>query len=271
MAAKNLGSTHQAGAPSLSLGEQPHADSAGQPWAGRSFESNDFAGDDGKMPEQLRAALSAFHNKQSDITGVIDAFRESRLLIPLIAEAGEVGVTPAGKVVDKTQELSIVTVAAPDGRKALPVFSSVEAMGRWSSDARPVPADGVRVALAAAGDETSLVVLDPGSDTQFVLRRPAVWAIAQSLPWQPAWSDPEINAVFERSIAEVPEVVSVELADGDPSATLVAPETLVTLRLVPGLDRERVDALLLSLQRLWGQSEVIAERVDSLALKLASQ
>ena len=86
-----------------------------------------------------------------------------------------------GLAVDKTQELSIVTVAAPDGRRVLPVFTSVAAMSRWDAAARPVPADGVRTAVAASADDTDLIVIDPGSETEFVLRRPAVWAIAQGV------------------------------------------------------------------------------------------
>ena len=79
-----------------------------------------------------------------------------------------------------------MTVAAPDGRKVLPVFTSVTAMAAWDPKARPVPADGVRTALSAAADDTDLIVIDPASATEFVLRRPAVWAIGQGHPWEPA-------------------------------------------------------------------------------------
>ena len=54
-------------------------------------------------------------------------------------------------------------------------------MSRWDAAARPVPADGVRTAVAASADDTDLIVIDPGSDTEFVIRRPAVWAIAQGI------------------------------------------------------------------------------------------
>src|SRR5690606_19785486 len=132
---------------------------------------------------------------------VVEAFRHARLLIPLVAELGEEGINDAGKRVDKSQELSIVTVAGPDGRAVLPVFSSVETMGAWNPQARPVPAEGTRVALAAAHEQTDLVVLDAGSPTEFVLRRPAVWAIARQEPWMPAVESPEVAAEFESSVA----------------------------------------------------------------------
>src|SRR5690554_6725434 len=175
----------------------PLTDSAGQPWAGRSFGETAFADDDGSAPQQLVAALQRFRDGLADEAAVVDALRTVRLLIPLVAKLGESGVNDHGLTVDKSAELSIVTVAGPDGRNVLPVFSSVDAMSRWNAQARPVPADGVRVALAAADEGTDLVVLDPTSETEFVIRRPAVWAVAQSLPWAPSHSDPIVAAEFQ--------------------------------------------------------------------------
>ena len=159
----------------------PAADSAGVPWEGRRFESNRHSDDDGSADPRLLAALTAFREGHGDQSAVVDAYRTARLLIPLVADRGDQGVGPHGIVVDKTQELSIVTVAAPDGRRVLPVFTSVAAMGRWDAAARPVPADGARTAVAASADDTDLIVIDPGSETEFVIRRPAVWAIAQGI------------------------------------------------------------------------------------------
>ena len=129
----------------MSPDTDPHAhaaDSAGVPWEGRSFQPNPHSGDDGSADPALLAALTAFHAGEGDAAAVVDAYRKARLLIPLVAEKGDEGVGPTGLTVDKTQELSIVTVAAPDGRRVLPVFSSVQAMSRWDAAARPVPADG---------------------------------------------------------------------------------------------------------------------------------
>src|SRR5690606_15346955 len=136
---------------------------------------------------------------------------------------------PTGLRVDKTQELAIVTVAAPDGRRVLPVFSSVQAMSSWDSRARPVPADGVRTALSAAADDTDLIVLDPGSPTEFVLRRPAVWAIGQGQPWEPAHTSPEVFAGLQESIGGELAVLDLSVAPGDPDARLRGPELIVRL------------------------------------------
>src|SRR5690606_5637275 len=107
----------------------PAGDSAGVPWEGRSFEANPHAGDDGSADPALLDALMRFRAGEGSQSEVVDAFRDARVLIPLIAEKGaleqgqEPTLGPYGLPVDKTQELSIVTVAAPDGRKVQPVFS----------------------------------------------------------------------------------------------------------------------------------------------------
>lgn len=245
-------------------------DSAGRPWAGRSFESNPHAADAGGMPPELAAALERFRAGDGGQADVVAAFAGARLLIPLVAELGgdDAELGPHGLPVDKSQELSIVTVAGPDGRKVLPVFGSVEAMARWNPLARPVPADGVRVALAAADDGTDLVVLDPGSPTEFVLRRPAVWAVARSLPWEPPFESDEVRAAFERSIGSELAVLGVELSPGDPHARMAGPELVVRLTLVSGLTRAELDATTARLARRWAEDDRIATAVDSLAVRL---
>ncbi len=244
------------------------ADSAGVPWAGRSFEANPHAADDGSADPALLAALLAFRAGDGDAVAVVDAYRAARLLIPLVAEKGEEGVGPTGLTVDKTQELSIVTVAAPDGRRVLPVFTSVQTLAAWDPSARPVPVDGVRTALSAAADDTDLVVIDPASPTEFVLRRPAVWAIGQGLPWEPAHASPEVFAGLHESIGGELGVLDLSVAPGDPDARLRGPELVVRLQLIEGLDQSELDAVLQRLAARWAADDRIAVLVDSLTVKL---
>ncbi|HEY8911787.1 SseB family protein [Lacisediminihabitans sp.] len=246
------------------------ADSAGTPWEGRHFDHNAFTSDDGSAPELLVDAIGRFRAGQVGEVEVIEAFRASRLLIPLVSRLAEAGVGEHGLIVDKSAELAIVTVAGPDGRDVLPVFSSVETMRRWNPVARPVPADAVRVAVAAASEGTGLVVLDPASDTEFAIRRPALWAIAQSQPWLPSYLDAEVLSAFLASAESEDSVASILLDAGDPGARLAGTELLVRLGLRPGLDRETLDALLARLQQRWSEGEIIASRVDSLRLQLAT-
>ncbi len=245
-------------------------DSAGRPWAGRSFEHTPASTDDGSAPPLLADALRRFRAGEADAAAVVDAVRESRLLIPLVAALGETGEGAHGLAVDKSAELSIVTVAGPDGRSVMPVFTSVDTMRAWNPKARPVPADGVRVALAAASEQTDLVVLDPTSESEFVLRRPALWAIAQSLPWSPSAADPAVAAAFAVTAAEEPAIGGIDVTAGDPDARLAGPELVVRLALLPGLDRAALDALLARLQSRWAADETIAARVDSMRVALTT-
>ncbi|TFD08960.1 MULTISPECIES: SseB family protein [unclassified Cryobacterium] len=279
--ARNLGST---GDPSGRPGSQSQpgsqsspgqpgepnelADSAGQPWAGREFEANLDAGDDGSAPAALAEALTRFQAREAGEESVIDAIRGSRLLIPLVTKLGEAALNARGQTIDKTQELSIITVAGPDGRTVLPAFSSTAAMTAWNPLARPVPADAVRVALAAAQENTDLVVLDPTSPGEFVIRRPALWAIAQSLPWTPSYASHHVADAFAASIATELSVLTVQLSAGDPLGRLEGPELVVQLELVDGLTQPDLDAILSRLGTRWSESEVITTGVDSLRVKL---
>jgi SseB protein N-terminal domain len=251
-------------------GLPPKADSAGTPWQGRHFDNNSFAGDDGTAPAVLVDALARFRRRGDTAAVVVDAFRTSRLLIPLVAELGASGHNDAGVLVDKSQELSIVTVAGPDGRAVLPVFSSVDAMQRWNPRARPVPADGERVALAAVDEGTELVVLDPISPDEFVIRRPALWAIAQRMPWLPSPLDPEVFEAFSDSIRSELGVLDIALTAGDPFGRLEGPELAVRLELTVGLTNDELDAILARLAQRWAASDMISQRVDSLAVRLTS-
>jgi hypothetical protein len=244
-------------------------DSAGVPWEGRSFDHAESSDDDGSAPAKLLEALKRFRIRELGEAEVVDEVRVSRLLIPLVAHAGDVGTAPSGHLVDKTQELSIITVKGPDGRSVLPAFTSVTAMAQWNPKARPIPADGVRVALAAASEGTDLVVLDATTETEFAIRRPALWAMAQDLPWMPSYLDEQVLAEFMAAADGEDAIVAIQLAPGDADARLAGPELIVQLSLVEGLDEIALAELLGREQERWTASEIITQRVDSMTVKLA--
>jgi hypothetical protein len=243
-------------------------DSAGQPWQGRHFEPNDSAADDGSIPAAYRDALAAFRAGQTRLVDVVDVIRTCRFLIPLVAVAGETGVTDDGRLIDKTQELSIITVAGPDGRAVLPVFSSVDSMRQWRPDARPVPADAVRVALAAASENTDRVVIDARTpETLLVLPRPAVWAIAQGVAWVPAVDDAAVLEAVARPAAQHPEIWAITLVAGDPQARGEAAEVVVRVGVEPGVPPERLREIIAELGAHWARDATVAERIDSIAVQ----
>lgn len=244
------------------------SDSAGVPWEGRELEENRFAGDDGSAPEEFVTAISGFRSGNLGQADVVDALRVSRLLVPLLAQLGDSEIGANGLKVDKSAELSIVTVKAPDDQDALVVFSSVAAMQRWNPSARPVPTDAIRVCLAAASQLSTRVVIDPGSETEFVLRRPAIARIAQSLDWQPAELNPSVRGVIERSVASESQVVDFELRSADPEAKIAGAELEVALKLVNGSSPADVRQLLERISNYWAESEEFALAVDSVSIKL---
>jgi hypothetical protein len=248
----------------------PHrlTDSAGVPWEGRELEENRFAGDDGSAPKEFLNAIAGFRTGVKSQADVVDAIRSSRLLVPLLAKLGESEIGDNGLKVDKSAELSIVTVKAPDDQEALVVFSSVAAMQRWNPIARPVPTDAIRVCLAAASQLSTRVVIDPGSETQFVIRRPAIARIAQSLDWQPAELNPVVQKVVAESVSGEQAVSEFELQSLDPEARLAGAELEVAIKLFHGSSPQEVRELLERVSKRWSESEEFAQAVDSVSIKL---
>ena len=251
------------------INQNRFTDSAGTPWAGRAFDVNNFAGDDGSAPPALIEAIGKFQKGEALAEDVIDALRESRLLIPLLADLGESGDGAHGQKVDKSAELSIVTVATPDDQNGLPVFSSVAAMAKWNPKARPVPADARRVALAAAAEENTRIILDPESETEFAVRRPAIAAIAQGLTWVHPARNLKVFEELTNIVKQFDHFLKLELQDCDPTSRLHSAELLLAMTLSPGLEQQEVAELMQNFALKLGESEIVAEHVDSLRVKLA--
>jgi len=243
------------------------SDSAGVAWEGRSFDANPFSGDNGLADQKLLEAIANFQTGVLGLEKVYEVFASARFLIPLVAELGETGVGAHGQQVDKSAELSIVTVLTPDNQKALPVFSSVAAMTKWNPDARPVPNDGRKVCLAAASEGNTRIVLDPLSETELVIRRPAIAAIAQGFDWLPPERNPEVVELINVNVERIPEVESFTLVCGDPTARLRGQELLLVVYLQPGLSENELKGIEGKLFEQLGASERFVELVDSLAVK----
>lgn len=241
------------------------ADSAGVPWDGRAFSENPFADDDGTARPELIAAIKDFHISQ-DPAKVFEEFSKSRVLIPLLADLGESEDGAHGLKVDKSAELSIVNVSTPDDQVGLPVFSSVEAMLRWNPVARPVPSDAVKVALAAASEGNTRIILDPGSETEFAFRRAAIAALAQQKVWQAPHLSSEILIEFETGIKDESEIAALALSSLDPQSRLAGPELKVELQIKIGLSKDQLEQVLHRVTEAWANSQIISGSVDSMAL-----
>jgi hypothetical protein len=260
----------------------PAADSAGQPFEGRSFSPNPFSGDSGEADATLVRAQDAFHallhtdDTLSALPGlavawteVVRAVRDARLLSPLIAEAGQWGVTEDGKQVDKSQELSVPHLQGPDGRAVAPVFSDVASMATWNKDARPIPVEGHRAALAAASDGLELMVLDPASPRSVVFRRSALRSIATGEDYLPPWLDPLVAEEVQRGVdAGGAQIVWHRIVPGDPAQVLAGPEVQVVLGVGLGLSANQLSELTTAVGNAWAASTVLTERCDGISARV---
>lgn len=259
-------------------------DSAGQPWAGRSLAGDDarihnFENDDGTASGAYLAAIAALRKGSGDEAGVVASLATARVFIPIVAQLAEEAEGQDGLQADKQADMALVTLKAPDGRTAMPAFTSAAALSAWHPDARPVAVYAARAALSAVSEGAELLVLDPGSDFTFVVRRPAVWALAQQQQWTPSYKDQELAEEMGRAAAGFPAVRNIELVPGRGVAaraadgTVVAgggagPELQVVLYLEDGLDAEGVQELVSGLQAQWSRNVLFGERVDSIDVKL---
>lgn len=248
--------------------ERRMTDSAGTPWEGREFSGTSWSQDDGSTPPELAAAI-AETVKTGSLAPTVAVLRTTRLLVPLVARLGESAEGAQGLTADKSADLSIVAVATPDGQSAIPAFSSVDQMQKWRADARPVPVDAARVAVAAVSEGHTRVVLDPAGPA-LGLRLPVLAAIAQQLSWVPPAANTEVQNLVASALVDVADSVrGFALDNGDPSNTLAGPELLIRLSLEPGLTREGLGALLSEFASGL-QSARFNELVDSIAIKVES-
>src|SRR6478609_11297867 len=192
-------------------------DSAGRPWAGRSLAGEDakihnFEDDDGTADAGYLAAVAALRNGAGDEAGVVASLATARVFIPIVAQLAEEAETDLGLHADKQADMALVTLKAADGRTALPAFTSAAALAAWHPEARPVAVYAARAALSAVAEGAELLVLDPGSATTFVVRRPAVWSLAkQQHYWVPSYEDAELAGELGRAASGFTAVRGIEL------------------------------------------------------------
>ena len=108
-------------------------DSAGTPWAGRALSGTGFDADDGAADPAWLAALAEVHRRPSAEADalLVRTAAAARWLVPVVAVIDETDDGAHGHTVDKQTDMALVTLTGPDGRRALPVFTSVEALAAW--------------------------------------------------------------------------------------------------------------------------------------------
>lgn len=237
-------------------------DSAGVPWEGREFSQNTWSQDDGSTPAVLASVL----DRELDKAALVSALAQSRLLIPLLAELGESGVGPHGQTVDKSADLAIVAVSTPDGKTAIPAFSSVVEMTAWNVTARPVPVDMAKLAIAAVSEGHERVVLNPAGQA-IGIRRPALAALAQGLSWTPPHLNEWVLEAVRAASEQTYQIKAVRAFDADPTGQLLKPELGLEITLEPGLSKQELQLVLTQFGTALQTQEFLA-MVDSFTIKI---
>nr|WP_255633232.1 SseB family protein [Demequina sp. TTPB684] len=232
----------------------------------KEIPSSLFADDDGTADARLAQALIRFSRGKATLAEVVDALQYARVLVPVLADGEQRVMGKHGVEQDHVASAGVVAVHMPDGRAALPIFTDVDAMRTWNADARPVPAEGPRAALAAAAEGWNVMVLNPSMES-VLIPRPAVWALGQGEQWRPAVMDDRVvEDVREAIIEAVPLDDEVRRIDATPGKRA---EVAVVVMLVPGLQRNAVDDAVRRVHEALAASPVVADRVDSMELRLA--
>lgn len=272
------------------------ADSAGVAWEGRDLSGPGIEGsanplhafdhDDGTADPAWAAVLGRLAQGEADEADVVRTLSRMRVfaaVVPTVAETSEHehsghdhehGETLHG---DKAADVALVSLQSRDGRRALPVFTSVPALTSWNPQARPVAAWMPRACLSAVEEGNELVVVDPGAETTFVVRRPAVWALGQQQDWTPSYRDPSLARAVGSVVDLVPGLERIGLAPGAGVATQTAsgqvlpgggagPELKIVAFPEPGMDEAGLRLMAATLQQLLGEIPTLTERADSVEI-----
>lgn len=137
-----------------------------------------FAGDDGAVPPEVAEALAAYAGDPSAHSATLAVLQHARLLVPVVAIAGEVEVDEHGLASDKTSDMATVLMRGRDGRTALLAFTGAESMQRWDPTARPVPVPARRAAQAARQDGADALLVDVAGPAMFLVEAEDLAALA---------------------------------------------------------------------------------------------
>lgn len=259
-------------------------DSAGIPWEGRDLSGpgnpmHKFDNDDGLIDPELAAGIEGFH-ATGDEAKIVAALANAKVYAAVLPTVVEPVAGAHGLEGDKESDVALISLQAADGRTTLPIFTSVERLTSWHPQARPVVVYAPRAALAAVSEKAELMVLDPGTDTPFVIRRPAMWSLAKQREWVPSYRNPKvaehISAVVElmRHVAEVRVMpaagIATERADGKKLlGGGSGPELNLEVSFAPSATAAQCEAELAYLQQVLSYDPEFLELVDSLHVTVA--
>lgn len=191
-----------------------------------------FAGDDGSADPRLAAALAAYASERTreNEERVLALLATARLMVPIVAVLGEAETDPStGLKHEKSSDMAVPTIEAPDGRKGLPAFTSLASLAAWRGDARPAPVPASQAVQAAWSERADALLVDLAGPVFFELSGAAMRAVAESRAHVGALRDPgvadELRAVLARhAVVLRAHLLPSEQADAQ-LVLIVAPDT----------------------------------------------
>jgi hypothetical protein len=145
------------------------------------------AGDPDPMTRRALAVAQARPSVETYLSAVA-ALCLDRLLVPVVATATHLGSsaedavalgTDGGWPAEKEAEMSVVTIADPQGRRAFLAFTGLDALQAWDARARPVPVTLDLAAQAAAAEGAEALVVDVAGPAPAVIDGEVLAGLAQ--------------------------------------------------------------------------------------------
>jgi hypothetical protein len=199
----------------------------------KNIPDSGYADDDGSADPALTAALAAWAADRSTEPALIEALHTARLLVPVVAVLGEAETGQDGLRREKSSDMAVPTIQAPDGRRALPAFTSTAALARWRPDARPVAVPLRQALQALAQEQADTLLIDLAGPVTYELTGAALRTAARGPGNGAPLADPAVRAALLAAVAAEPGVVRAHLMPATDS------DGVLGLVLAPGADVER--------------------------------
>lgn len=150
----------------------------------RSIPDPGFAGDDGAVDGAVAASLTAYDHAPEErdrALAVLAALQDSRVMVPVVAVAGETEVDDQGLTREKTTDMAAVLMRGRDGRQALLAFTGLDRLQRWDPEARPVPVTLADAARSAAQQQAAALLVDVAGPVTFVVPADQLRPLAEGM------------------------------------------------------------------------------------------
>jgi hypothetical protein len=183
-----------------------------------------FRTDRGDADPAVSGALAGYAAGMHAEHEVLAVLADARLLVPVVAVRSGDDAISSGQG-EKDSEMATPSIVGHDGRRAMPAFTSLDALQRWQPEARPVPVPAASVWRAAA-EQGEAVIIDIGGPVPLAVEGARLRALAAGEPVPPLHEDPDVRAAVAAATAAQPPGVRVRLGPPPPDAD-------ITLELAP--------------------------------------